>query len=71
MDPYKQLLRELNRQKKAGNKKRRQHLKRELTDDPEGGAARSDFEFGRDISAAFNGLDQDATRRRDDRKDEG
>jgi hypothetical protein len=55
--------RELKRSiKKAGNRKRRQHLKRNLQEDPEE-AADADFDFGRDSSAGLNGLDRDATRR--------
>jgi hypothetical protein len=49
--------------KKAGNRKRRQHLKRQLTDNPEE-AARAEFDFGRDSSAGLNGIDRDGTRRR-------
>ena len=64
MDQDKRQLRKLKRDlKRAGNKKRRQHLKRELADNPEE-AAHSDFDFGRDSSAGLNGMDQDATRRR-------
>jgi hypothetical protein len=60
----KRLLRQLKRDlKRAGNKRRRQHLKRELTENPEE-APYTDFDFGRTSSATLNGLDQDATRRR-------
>ena len=64
MDPrdkrqYRKLKRDI---KRAGNKRRRQHLKRELADSPEE-APHSEFEFGRDSSAWLNGLDNDATRR--------
>lgn len=63
-DRDKKILRKLKRDiKKAGNKRRRQHLKRDLVDNPEE-AAHSEFEFGRDSSAGFNGMDQDATRRK-------
>jgi hypothetical protein len=56
--------RELKREiKKAGNRKRRQHLKRALNADPEE-AARTEFDFGRDSSATLNGNDRDATRKR-------
>ncbi len=51
--------------KKAGNRKRRQHLKRALTENPEE-AAHLQFDFGRDSSATLNGNDLDATRRRND-----
>lgn len=64
MDPDKRQLRKLKRDiKRAGNKRRRQFLKRQLTEDPEG-AAHPEFDFGDYSSTAFNGLDQDATRRR-------
>ena len=49
--------------KRAGNKRRRQHLKRDLADNPEE-AAFTEFEFGRDSSTGLNALDRDATRRR-------
>jgi hypothetical protein len=66
----KRLLRQLKRDvKRAGNKRRRQHLKRELADNPEE-APHSDFQFGRDSSAPLNGLDQDATRRKGRRSSE-
>lgn len=61
-DYYRKLKRAL---KRAGNKRRRLHLKRELADNPDE-APFSEFDFGRDTSATLNGLDQDATRRRDD-----
>ncbi|MFL5340359.1 MAG: hypothetical protein ACJ8F7_09420 [Gemmataceae bacterium] len=66
MDPGKRQLRKLKREiKKAGNKRRRAALKRDLADNPEE-AAHSEFDFGRMSSAAMNGLDQDGTRRRDE-----
>ena len=49
--------------KQAGNKKRRQNLKRDLRENPEE-AHWSEPTVGKDSSAALNGLDQDATRRR-------
>jgi len=49
--------------KKAGNRKRRRHLDRELARDPES-AHEAEFDFGRDSSAGLNGIDDDATRRR-------
>jgi hypothetical protein len=49
--------------KKAGGRKRRQHLKRALTENSEQ-AAHADFDFGRDSSATLNGNDRDATRHR-------
>lgn len=48
--------------KRAGNKRRRQHLKRTLADQPDE-APFTEFEFGRYSSTLFNGMDQDATRR--------
>jgi hypothetical protein len=54
--------------KKAGNRKRRQHLKRALTDKPEQ-CDRSDFDYGRDSSATLNANDRDATRRRNDEEE--
>jgi hypothetical protein len=48
--------------KRAGNKRRRQHLKRTLTDQPDE-APFTEFNFGRSSSSGFNGMDQDATRR--------
>ena len=65
MDQDKRRHRQLKRDvKKAGNRKRRRQLQRELTDNPEE-AAHSDFDFGRDSSAGLNGIDRDVTRRRD------
>ena len=65
MPPHddKRRLRKLKRDiKRAGNRKRRQHLKRTLSDSPES-AADVAFEFGRDSSQFLNGNDRDATRR--------
>ena len=60
----KRQLRELKRAlKKAGNKHRRQQLKRDLNQNPEEVAHRED-EFGRHRSNTLNGIDKDATRRR-------
>lgn len=65
MDRDKRQMRKLKRDvKRAGNKRRRQHFKRELERNPEE-AAHTEFTFGDDSSAAFNGMDQDATRKRD------
>jgi hypothetical protein len=71
MDPrekrqYRKLKRDI---KRAGNKRRRQHLKRDLADNPEE-APYSEFDFGSDNSAGLNGLDNDATRRRKGREQE-
>jgi hypothetical protein len=63
MDQDKRRLRKLKRDiKRAGNKRRRQHLKRELAANPEE-APFAAFDFGRDSSAGLNALDHDATRR--------
>ncbi len=64
MEPDKRQLRKLKREiKKAGNKRRRAVLKRDLAENPDE-AAHSEFDFGRTSSAGMNGLDQDSTRRR-------
>jgi hypothetical protein len=64
MDPEKRQLRKLKREvKRAGGKRRRQELKRDLADNPEE-AHLKEFEFGRDTTTGMNGMDQDATRRR-------
>ena len=66
MDHDKRRHRELKRSiKRAGNRKVRQQLKRDLVASPEE-AAHSQVDYGRDTSAGLNGLDRDATRRRDD-----
>jgi hypothetical protein len=57
---YRRLKRDI---KKAGNRKRRQSLKRDLEENPEE-AHRAMFDFGKDSSQGLNGIDQDATRRR-------
>lgn len=63
MDKEKRQIRKLKRDiKKVGNKRRRQHLQRDLVENPEE-AHKSEFDFGRDSSTAFNGMDQDATRK--------
>ncbi|HYT94303.1 MAG TPA: hypothetical protein VEL76_36645 [Gemmataceae bacterium] len=70
MDRDKRQLRKLKRDvKKAGNKSRRQHLKRELVENPEE-APHSEYDFGRKTSTGLNALDNDATRTRRDKKDE-
>ena len=64
MDPDKRRYRQLKRDiKKAGNRARRRHLKRELTEGT-AGASDTDFDYGRKSSASLNGNDRDATRRR-------
>ena len=66
VDPHKRELRKLKRTlKRAGTKHRRRDLKRQLATDPEG-AADAEENLGRYSSETLNGLDQDATRRRDD-----
>lgn len=70
MDQDKRRMRKLKRDvKRAGNKRRRAHLKRELRDNPDE-APHSEFDFGDTTSATLNGLDQDATRRRSPPADE-
>jgi hypothetical protein len=65
MDKDKRLMRNLKRAiKQAGNRKRRRALDRNLRDDP-AGAADAEFTYGRDSSTSLNGLDDDATRRRE------
>jgi hypothetical protein len=64
MNQDKRLLRSLKRKvKRTGNKRRRQFLKKDLSERPEE-APYSEFEFGRNSSQAMNGIDQDATRQR-------
>lgn len=71
MDDGKRKQRQLKRDvKKAGNRKLRNHLKRQLVENPEEAAhATDDFDYGRDSSAGLNGIDHDLTRDRDE--DEG
>jgi hypothetical protein len=62
MDQDKRRYRKLKRDvKRAGNKRRRAHLKRELANDPDE-APFSEFDFGQTSSETMNGMDQDATR---------
>jgi hypothetical protein len=64
MDQDKRTFRKLKRDvKRAGNKRRRQYLKRDLLENPEE-AAHAEYDFSHDRSATLNGLDHDATRRR-------
>jgi hypothetical protein len=68
---FRQLKREI---KKAGNRKMRRQLNRQLAQDPES-AAEVEFDYGRNSSAPLNGNDRDSTRRRksqtqDDETDE-
>jgi hypothetical protein len=64
MDQEKRRYRQLKRDvKRAGTRKMRRHLQRELADNPEE-AAHSAFDYGRNSSASLNGNDHDATRLR-------
>ena len=67
MDQDKRQLRKLKREiKRAGTKRRRQFLKRDLAENPEA-AHETEFEFDRHTSTGLNGLDRDATRQRPER----
>jgi hypothetical protein len=69
MNDDKRQTRQLKRDiKKAGNRKRRQQLKRDLARNPED-AANTEVDFGSDSSAPLNGIDRDATRRRKSREE--
>ena len=64
MDQDKRRYRKLKQDvKRAGNKRRRAHLKRELANNPDE-APFSQFDFGETSSETMNGMDRDATRRR-------
>jgi hypothetical protein len=64
MDREKRQLRKLKRDvKQAGNKKRRQKLKRDLRDNPHE-AHLTEPSVGKLSSETLNGLDKDATRKR-------
>jgi hypothetical protein len=66
MDPDKRKYRQLKRNvKQTGNKHRRRELKRELRDNPDE-AHFQEENFGGNSSAAMNGNDRDATRKRDE-----
>jgi hypothetical protein len=70
MDQDKRQFRKLKRDiKRAGNKRRRQHLKRDLREHPEE-APFAEFHFGCTSSSTLNGMDNDATRRREPRDQE-
>jgi hypothetical protein len=63
MNDEKRQHRQLKRDvKKAGNRKRRLQLKRDLARNPED-AAHTEIDLGSDSSAPLNGNDRDATRR--------
>ncbi|MBY0229938.1 MAG: hypothetical protein K2W96_11710 [Gemmataceae bacterium] len=64
---HRQMKRDL---KKAGTRKLRRQLGRQLATDPEG-AAEADYDHGRDTTAHLNGNDHDRTRRRTEEADEG
>ena len=65
--PHEQAKRDLRRIKsvikKSGNRHRRRELKRDLTDNPEE-AAFAEEDLGQHRSDGFNGMDEDATRKR-------
>jgi hypothetical protein len=66
MDQEKRRHRQLKRSvKRAGTKKVRQQLKRDLAENPEE-AAHTEIDYGRDTSAGLNGNDRDATRHREE-----
>ena len=66
MDQQKRQHRQLKRDlKRAGQKRLRRQLKQELTEKPEE-APHSDVDFGKRASRGLNGIDKDATRRRDE-----
>ncbi len=71
MDQDKRRQRQLKREvKKAGNRKLRNHLKRQLAESPEDAAHHADdFDYGANSSETLNGMDQDATRKREDEAD--
>lgn len=71
MDQDKRRQRKLKRDvKKAGNRKLRNHLKRQLAESPEDAAHVDDFDYGANSSSTLNGMDKDATRRREDAEEE-
>lgn len=61
---FRQLKRDL---KRAGNRKRRRQLQRDLLGNPED-ATHNTFDFGRNSTAGLNGNDRDATRRKSARE---
>ena len=69
-DPDKRKLRKLKRGvKRDGSKHRRRDLKRQLDENPEE-APHSEENFGRYSSENLNGMDRDATRRKDPAEEE-
>jgi hypothetical protein len=70
MDQDKRFFRKLKRDvKRAGTRKIRRRLQRDLADNPEE-AAHPDLDYGRNRSASLNGNDRDATRRRHAKEEE-
>ena len=69
-DPDKRKLRELKRViKKRGTKHRRQDLKKNLAENPEG-AHEAEENLGRSRSDTLNGIDNDSTRKKRKADDE-
>ena len=69
-DPDKRKLRELKRViKKRGTKHRRQDLKKNLAENPEG-AHEAEENLGRSRSDTLNGIDNDSTRKKRKTDDE-
>jgi hypothetical protein len=55
--------------KKAGNRKLRNYLKRQLVENPEEAAhAADDFDYGNNSSSTLNGQDRDQTRLVEDKE---
>jgi hypothetical protein len=70
-DPTRRELRQEKREvKKAGGKRVRRALKRNLAEEPDE-APHDPIDFGRLSSARYNGMDRDATRRRRGDSDAG
>jgi len=66
MDQQKRHQRQLKRViKRAGQKRLRRQLKRDLTERPDE-APHSELAYGKRTSQGLNGIDQDATRRREE-----
>jgi len=63
---YRQMKRDI---KKAGTRKARRQLQRDLDRNPEE-AAFSEVDYGRNSSQPLNGNDQDATRKREEQQEE-
>jgi hypothetical protein len=64
MEPDKRQLRKLKRDiKRAGNKRRRRALQRDLVNNPDE-AQHSEDNCGRFSSEPYNGMDRDSTRRK-------